>query len=40
MICRDTPTHGLVHGLLDGWVVHWVNGRGQVILLNIELILT
>ena len=33
---RDTPTHGWVHGLLDGWVVQWVNGWGQVILLNIE----
>ena len=36
MIYRDTPTHGWVHGLLDGWVVQLVNGRSQVILLNIE----
>ena len=36
MICGDTPTHELVHGLLDGWVVQWVNGRSQVILLNIK----
>ena len=26
IICRDTPTHGWVHGLLDGWVGQWVNG--------------
>ena len=33
---RDTPTHGWVYGMLDGWVVQWVNGWGQVILLNIK----
>ena len=25
-----------VYGWLGGWVVQWVNGWGQVILLNIE----
>ena len=27
MICRDTPTHGWVHGLLIGWVVQWSMGQ-------------
>ena len=29
----ETPTHGRCVG---GWVVQWVNGWGQVILLNIK----
>ena len=41
MICRDTPTHGWVHGLFDGWVVQWASGWGQVITkywINLDVI--
>ena len=39
MICRDTPTHGLVCGLLGGSVGQWV-GSGQITnnLINLDII--
>ena len=36
MICRDTPTHGWVHGSLGRWVVQWV-GSGHITKYQINL---
>ena len=39
MICRDTPTHGWVCGLVCGWVGQWVwSGQMTKILISFDLI--
>ena len=41
-MCRDSPTHQWVYGLVDGWVYAWVDGWGQLKSLkkhlNVDLI--